>query len=532
MHQVLKRYCAILSMATMGLSVVANATTPAEKVSVTLARTAVSGVQVSDSLVKNVFRQDSVQVPYTIQEPYTDTETYYEQVPYQDTETYYEDVPYQEQEAYTDYEDYTDYEYRCEERSRDERVCHDVENCHIAPGVGPGGGPNRVCTTQPVCETVTRRYQDCGNVPVRKTRAVTKYRTVTKYRQERRTRTVTRYRQEQRTRTVTKYRNKEVCCKTEIRTVYDHQFILPVVVNFPAETVLIGNEQESFALQFTGTEANPTVSLSPKSVIFGYAVDRQEFRGGQMVIDLKRVALYNQDQLGMSSIKSLGLRVTPAGAEIRFNDQGLRPRVVTAYSYQIHEAGMADVLAQGTLNVQDAQVVIPVQVALVENKTYQVDVRVVRQGLPLAADIDVVVSATQKLSSLKDVSVYTNKAMVNTFEIRGEKDQARLFFRDQAPNDEGVRTTYRIEILLGDKSTGKIVASKEIARENMIVTTKDFYRMMLGADLGVSAQVLKDQVRAGKTVAARVTVTRQHIGLNDGAPVVFTVAHVSLIKQE
>jgi hypothetical protein len=161
-----------------------------------------------------------------------------------------------------------------------------------------------------------------------------------------------------------------------------------------------------------------------------------------------------------------------------------------------------------------------------------VDVRVVRQGLPLATDIDIVVSATQKLSSLKDAGVYTNKAMVNTFEIRGEREEARLFFRDQSPKDEGVNTTYKIEILSGDKNSTKILSVKEIARENMIVTTKDFFRMLLGADLGVPAQVVKDQVRAGKTVTARVTVARQHVGLNEGNPVSFTVAHTAAIKKE
>jgi len=552
MHQILKHYAAVITIAALGFSVIANAATPAENLNLTITRTAASGLQSSGTLVKNVFRQDSVQVPYTVKEPYTETEIYYEQVPYKETETYYEQVPYQEtesyyetvpyteQEAYTDYENYTDYEYRCEERSRNERVCHDVESCHIVPGAGSDGGPRRECTKQPVCENVTKRYQECGNVAVRKTRPVTKYRTVTKYREERRsrtvtkyrderrTRTVTKYRQEKRTRTVTKHRNKEVCCKTEIRNVFDHQFKMPVEVNFPAETALVGNEQESFNLAFTGTEAAPAVSLTPKSAIFGYVMDHQEFRGGAMVVHLKRVALYNQDQLGATSIKNLGLRLTSNGAEIRFNDQGLRPRVNSAYSYQIHEVGTQDILAQGSVAAGNAQAVIPVQVALVENKTYQVDVRVVRQGLPLAANIDVVVSATQKLSSLKDTSVYTNKAMLNTFEIRGEKEQARLFFRDQAPSDEGVSTTYRIDILVGDKT----VSSKNIAREHMIVSTKDFYRMMLGADLAVPAQVLKTSVRAGKVVVARVIVTRQHIGLNGGTPVSFTVSHTAEIRAE
>lgn len=507
MYQLIKCF-GIATVAAVAFTVSAKAATPSEKLTSTLTRTAASGIQISDTLVKNIFRQEQVQVPYTVQESYTDTETYYET------------VPYQEEESYTDYEDYTDYEYRCEERSRDERVCRDVESCHIAPGEGPGGGPNRVCTTQPVCENVTRRYRECDNIPVRKTREV------------RKTRVVTRYREEARTRTVTRYRDKQVCCRTETRTVFDHQFKIPVIVNFPAETALVGNEQETFTVKFTGSEASPAVVLSPKDVLFGYAIQNQEFRGGAMVIGLKRVALYTQDQLGAASIKGLSLRLTTSGAEIRFNDQGLRPRVTSAYSYQIREAGAQDILAQGSLGAQGAQIVIPVQVTLIENKTYQVDVRVARQGLPLTANIDVVVSATQRISSLKDESIYGNKAMVNTFEIRGEKEEARLFFRDQSPNDEGVSTQYEIEILLGDKSSTKVIASKTIARENMIVTSKDFFRMMLGTDLGVSTQVLKDQVRVGKTVTARVTMTRQHIGLNNGAPVVFVLNHTAVIKKE
>lgn len=528
MHQ-LKKYFAVLSIATIAMT--AHAATPSEKLSSTVTRSAASGAQITDSLVKNIFRQDSVQVPYAVQEAYQDTETYYENVPYQDTETYYEDVPYQDQENYQDTETYTDYENRCEDRVQDERVCHDIEDCHIAPGVGPGGGPNRICTTQPVCENVPRHYQECNNVPVQKTRVVTKTRWVTKYRQEQRTRTVTKYRQEQRTRTVTKYRDKQVCCRTETKNTFDHQFTLPVVINFPAETVLTGSEQETFALQFSGTEAAPVVTLTPKSTLFGYAVDHQELHGGSMVIDLKRVALYTADQLGQSSIKSLSLRVVKAGAEIRFNDQGLRARVTSAYSYQIHEVGVADILAQGSQAAADAQAVIPVQVTLEEGKAYQVDVRVVRQGLPLAADIDVTVSATQKVSSLKDVSVYTNQAMVNTFELRGEKDQARLFFRDQSPTDEGVSTTYKIEILAGDKN-GQVLATKELAREAMTVTSKAFFLEQLDSDLGISSQVLNNQVRDGKLITTRVTVTREHAGLNEGAPVVFVLIHTAHIHKE
>lgn len=526
MHQKIKNAFAIFTIATVGLSVAHAA--PAEKTTATLIRSAASGIEVSDTLLKNIYRQDSVQVPYTVQEPYQTTETYYENVPYEETESYYENVPYQEQERYTDYEEYYDQEYRCEERSRDERVCHDKESCHIAPGTNPDGSPRRVCTTQPECETVTRRYQDCNYVPVRRTRAVERTRWVTRYRQELRHRTVTRYRQEQRTRTVTKYRDKEVCCKTEIKTVFDHQFQLPVRVIFPAETALVGNEQESFAVEFTGSESAPAVKLAPKQVLFGYAVDRQDVNGAGVVITMKRVALYTQDQLGGATIKGLGLQATKAGSVIRFKDEGLRPRVETAYSYQVFEVGTTDILAQGSVIAQQAAVEIPLQAVLVENKTYQVDIRLFRKGLPLAGDVDTVVSATQKVSSLKNANIYMDKAMVEKFEIRGEREESRLFFRDQSPKDEGVSTVYRIEILIGDKA----VSSKDIAIENMPMSTNNFYRLMLNSDLGVPDQILKDKVRDGKTVGIRVTVTRNHVGLNDGNPVKLVIERNSHIHKE
>ncbi|WP_413290301.1 hypothetical protein [Bdellovibrio sp. HCB337] len=530
MHQKIKNAFAILLIATAGLGVVANAA-PAEKTTATLTRSAASGTEVSETLTKNIYRQESVQVPYTVQEPYQDTETYYENVPYQETESYYENVPYQDQETYTDYEEYYEQEYRCEERSRDERICHDKESCHIAPGTNPDGSPRRVCTTQPVCETITRRYQDCDYVPVRRTRAVERTRWVTRYRQELRHRTVTRYRQEQRTRTVTRYRDKEVCCKTEIRTVFDHQFQLPVRVVFPAETVLAGAEQETFSVEFTGSESSPSVKLTPKKVLFGYEVERQDVNGAGIVVTLKRVALYSQDQLGVATIKGLGLQAIKEGSVIRFTDEGLRPRVDTAYSYQVFEVGTTDILAQGSVVAQAAQVSIPLQVILTENKTYQVDIRLFRKGLPLAADIDTVISATQTVSSLKNASVYMDKSQIGRFEIRGEKEDSRLFFRDQAPKDEGVSTLYRIEVIVGEKD-GQVVSTKEIALENMPLSTNNFYRLMLGSDLGVPSQILKDKVRDGKTISVRVTVVRQHVGLNEGVPVSLKIEHSSRIRKE
>lgn len=521
MHHLKRLFKILIIAASVSSSITTQAanTAPAEKPAVSLKRTAESGLQLSESLSKNIFRQDSVQVPYTVQEPYSATETYTVTVPYEDTETYYEDVPYQDQETYTDYE------YRCEERIHHERVCRDKYDCHIVPGRGPDGGPRRECTSSPECETIPRRTQECGNVPVLKTRWVTRYR------QELRTRSVTRYREESRTRTVTKYRDKQVCCKTEIQTVFDHQFRLPVTLQFPAETALLNTEQENFLLQLTGSESAPSVTLNPTTSIFGYSIARQEMHGGTLVVELQREPLYNKEHLGLSTLKGLRLQQTKSGAVLRFTDEGLRPRVTSVYSYQIHEVGSAEVLDQGSLSAQQTSVEIPTAVVLEENKTYQVDLRVQRQGLPLAADIDVVLSATQKISSLQEPAVYTDKNLINTFEIRGEKDQARLFFRDQTPRDEGVQTHYRLEVLLGG-AKGKVLSAKDFAREEMPTTTKNFYRLLLGADLGVPAQTLKEKVRAGNEVSIRVTVSRQHASLNEGQPVVLVLSETFTIHQD
>jgi hypothetical protein len=532
MHQKIKNTFAMFTIASIGLCSSVYAATPAEKTAATLTRTAASGVQITESLTKNIFRRESSQVPYTVQEPYETTETYTEQVPYQDTETYYEDVPYQDTETYQDSEDYTDNEYRCETRTRDERVCHDQEDCHIVPGRGDDGGPRKECTTSPACENVSRPYQDCGNVSVRKTRPVTRTRTVTKYRQEQRTRTVTKYRSEQRTRTVTKYRDKEVCCKTVTKDTFDHQQTLSVVVNFPADTALQGAEKESFTLEIAGDEAAPAVTFKVKDAVFGYSVAQAGMHGGAYEIDLARAPLYTPEQLGAATIKALTLQESAAGSSIRFKDEGLRARIDTAYSYQIHAVGATDMLATGNAVAKDAQVVIPVTLQLEEMKEYQVDVRVVRQGLPLSANVDVTVSAVKKITPLKNTDVYMKKDNIKHFEIKGEGKAARLFFQDATPSDEGVKTTYKLELLAGSSSTSESIFSKELNREDLPLTEKGFFRILLADTLGISEDVLKAKVRVGKPITILLTATRENGRLNNGEPVVLKYKSTETVEKE
>lgn len=476
----------------------------AETTQTILNRTSQSQLQLVTSLSKDVYRQEPHQVPYIVQEPY------------ETTETYYVDVPYQDQEFYTDYEDYWDQEYRCHTRTRHERVCRDREDCHIVPGNGPGGGPRRECTRVPVCETVPRTERECNWEQVRKTRPVTK------------SRWVTRYRKEARTRTVTRYRDKEVCCKTVYRDVFDHTYTVPVTVNFPTETQLVGPEKETFQLVLGGNEANPQVSFAVRQSIFGYQIERQETHAGGIIISLKTVPLYNSEQLGRSSIKGLALEETTNGSIIRFVDDGLKPRVATHYAYQIREVGSSELIVAGESAGSTEQVEIRLAQVLEDNKEYQLDLRLQRQGVPLAGTVDEVLSAVKKVTPLKNAELHMRKDQINTFEIRGETTEAKLLFRDQSPTDEGVRTFYKIEILIGD-ANGTVVATKEFLRESVPMATKGFFKIHLSQDLGIPSSILNEKVRHRKLVTARVTTTRTNPRLNQGVPVVLKHVHVQEI---
>lgn len=479
----------------------------AEKTAAVLVRDANSQLQLTETLSKDVYRQEAFQVPYTVQEPYETTETYYVDVPYQDTETY------------TDWEDYYDREYRCENRTRWERHCRDKEDCHIVPGNGPGGGPRRECTKVPVCETVPREERICNWESVRRTRPVTK------------TRTVTRYRKEARTRTVTRYRDKEVCCKTEYRNVFDHAYSVPVTVVFPANTQLQGTEKESLVIRLSGSETSPSVTIQGKETIFGYQVSHQENRGGGVYIELSTVPLYSQDQLGAASIAGLQLQETVNGSVIRFADQGLKARVQTKYSYQIRDTATSELVFAGERAATTAQVEIRLAQVLEDGKEYRLELRLQRQGLPLAGPVDTVLTAIKKVTPLKNADLYMRRDQINTFEIRGEGSASKLLFRDQTPTDEGVATVYKIEILIGGEN-GTVVATREFNREQVPMATKGFFKIGLEQDMKISASLLNDKVRRGKLVTAKVTTTRTNVRLNNGLPVVLFHTHVQEIERE
>lgn len=304
---------------------------PIENTTTTIQRNASSGNLLTGSVSKNIYKNVTVQEPYTIQVPYQATEEYTVDIPYQAQETYTIDVPYQTTETYTDYETRYRNEYRCHNvtRTRYEcrnvtryrQQCHNEVQCRTIPGqqhcrdvqecgtnalgqpicktrrVCEGGGSQQVCENRQVCRQEPYTDRECGNVPyteqecrneqVSYQEPVTRTRTVTKYRQETRTRTVTRYRQETRTRTVTKYREETKCCKAVNKTVFDRQLSFQVEVNFPADAILNPSQSESLNIVLVSADARSArVELAQVQSVHRYFIARQQTTGAVIRVDL------------------------------------------------------------------------------------------------------------------------------------------------------------------------------------------------------------------------------------------------------
>jgi len=154
-------------------------------------------------------------VHYTVEIPYSDTETYYEKEPYEVQEAYQEQEPYQTVETYTDIVPvpvsvaYQDVEYSYETYNAQSGyyyssipsgcVCSSNRYMYDASGTY---GALCVQLTCAVPSLVTKYRTEMQQQSVQKERPVTKYQTVTK------NRTVTKYRDVLKTREVLKIRNE------------------------------------------------------------------------------------------------------------------------------------------------------------------------------------------------------------------------------------------------------------------------------------------------------------------------------------
>ncbi len=315
-------------------------TIPAEKKISQIKRNSASGNLLIGSLSKNLFKVETVKVPYTVSVPYQETETYVEQVPYQETETYTETVPYQVDVPYTEY--VTDYrqEYKCHPVTRYREECRNEQRCYTVPGdqqcrmveecgvnvngqricktrqVCTGGGPTQRCDNQRICQNVAYTDQDCRyeNVPYQ--HEVTRYRSETRYRQETRTRTVTKYRSETRTRTVTKYRDEQRCCRDEQKTVFDRQLQYQIEVRFPVEAELTGDQTEVLNIVLTAADENTAhVELQVLNSVYGYVIANQEVSGATIRVDLAAVEKTTLSQSDLATLTDYKRLVISLGGE-------------------------------------------------------------------------------------------------------------------------------------------------------------------------------------------------------------------------
>lgn len=400
-------------------------------------RTESSANPLEGVLVKNRYRQEPYEANYTVQVPYQTTETYYENIPYQTTETYYENVPYTEREAYTDYEqschqerqcrnvprERCDYEQVCrsvpDRQCRQERLCRPVpgENrCEDVEECGTNALGQRICKTRKVCHSGPSRedcdyvercennsrqechqerrcstsyenecdYENvCNSVPV------TRYREVTKYRQELRTRTVTKYRQEERTREVTKYRDEERCCVTKYKDVLDHQDMLRVVLQMPADATLLAGEVEKFQIKLIDLNGNLDVEFKVLSQITNYKVANKVIQGGIATLTLEQIpVVIDASLMGEKSVSGLRLKIMEDGTGVVvFKDDGQKGRTQTSYSISVKDNSGVDegqmlVVANGSV---DQKITLDQKLSL--QKDHTVILTVNRQGPQLAAPI-------------------------------------------------------------------------------------------------------------------------------------------------
>lgn len=561
----------------------AASSAPIEKVSEQLTRTDSTGGELKTHFTKNIMKQVPYQANYTVEVPYQDTETYYENVPYQDTETY------------TDYESYTDSEYKCHTETDYRQECHSENQCYDTPGERQcqtrndchtqgggrqcrseqvcghvGGGTSchneeqcgtsatgqRICKTKQVCETnpgrqechtenkcyevpgeqvctprqechetpghrECRPQQVCNNVPYN--HEVCGYESVVKTRPVTKTRTVTKYRQEQRTRTVTKYRTEDRCCVTKYREEFDHSSELDVVVQFPAEAQLLAGEQETFKISLAGDEAQPSAKIEMSQTIYGYSVVDQKLSGRTYQIKLALVPKYTAEQLGIATISGLALSFEAGQAHVRFADKGQMARVASQYNVQILLAGAVVGNARGT-SVGGAGVSLEqnlaVAEALDENQSYDLKLSVQRAGFVLAAPVSFQVQGVYDSTPLEHAGDYSDIGQLTNWDILDVGTQSGLYFMDHTAYNAAVKTSYKVTLQARTAAGLQMIGSSTLDRSSVKVNSEGLSQILLVRDMKIPAEMASRLVTRSAEIQVEVEVIRQSSRLNHGQPIV------------
>ena len=447
----------IAAVAAFNINNVAVAA-PAEQTTQVVTRTANTNQAVA-RLSKNLYRQEQVQVPYTVQ------------VPYQVTETYEVQVPYTVEVPYTDY--VTDYrtEYRCHDvtRYRNERRCENVtdyrrecrneQKCYLIPGE-PGqcrdvtecgtnsqgqqicktrrvcdgaGQPQQRCETQQICNNVPYTRQECRDHQVAYTdrecrnEQVAYQKEVTRYRNE------TRYRTETRTREVTKYREETKCCKTETQTVFDRQLQFQVVVSFPQDAVLSGSESES--LKVTLTSAQPgQVAVTIVNSVYGYKVISQSQSGEVINVQLGLTPLFDSSNAATSSLKGLQVVYAPLSDKfvVSFTDSISHSKVQTVSEIEVRDLTTDALIEQGpATTLANGKTGLVVQTQLPSTTKVRAIVKTTRAGVVVA----------QGQLSFTSTAIYDRRVLTSEdIEILSDSSKVQLI----APNQQGVNASIKL----------------------------------------------------------------------------------------
>lgn len=328
---------------------------PSEQGSAKVLRDANSALVLQTSLSKNYFRSEPYQASYE------------EQVPYQVQETYtdYETDYVQENRCHTEYSNECHSERQCrsvpDRQCRNEQVCTEVPggrgspNCRTATECGTTSAGQPICKERQVCDngTVLPGHRECRNETRCDnwgSREECSYQNVCREvpRQVCRLESVPHQRPVTRTRTVTKYRSETRCCRTEYRSVFDHQQQLDVVLNFPAGSELVMGEDESFLITLAGNEAAPSILFRALKQMNQYRVLSQSIQGHTITVQIESTPLpIDLQAVGANSVSGLRLKIMEDNTGIVvFEDNGQIGRLRTQYNLVIKNGGGAIIHTQ------------------------------------------------------------------------------------------------------------------------------------------------------------------------------------------
>lgn len=380
------------------------------------------------------------------------------------------------------------------------------------PGHHGGGGcsshtecrevTDQYCGTRPVCHTETTTGTECRTVSVPHVRMVTRYRTETHYRTETRVRTVT-------------------------DQILDHTWGVNVVVNFPQEAALQGDETERVTAQIAGNEAAPDAAVSVDGQIFNYRVANKQLENGTLKVDLQMVAKYSAADLGPSTVTGLALvRDVYSNYSVQFKDAGNAARVATKYFVQVLDRDtnktVFEQISNGSLSARD--VILPVGNVIDPTHDHSVKLVVSREGIVIAEGAVQFEQSVDQIAQL-DPKPQTDPNGVRDFTLLGVGAGAQLVFTDAAPvgpSTQGVVTTY--DVTIKGRALGFLwfydVAKASFNRAGL-AKLNGRLAIPVTAFAGLDAKKLADLFKAGNGYFLEVTVRRASPRLAGYSPVQF-----------